>query len=423
MMQVASCHKSPLDVRLGEILLALQAPIALQPLGEALFVTTQKRANDWVFDRQLVAELSALMLADARFGDRGHLMVATANGARAFYPPTRTLLEKLYQTGDVNAAIAWLTKVLATTSAIGYVVSVLYGVDVAQPFEIVPGLTIMPLDCAPPTKQLQRFLETTDEMLWFLRCSPPQAALVSTMSVSPFVYRGDSGEARPPERAVVTQEYFRLTSAHSDMARLLTLIGPCLPLIVESWFSFHDPDLHLASGADSSRSWPNIEIASVFGSPVQLIGHEEAKQLATAFQSFPAADKLVVDLALDRLRHAQARLHDGDRAVEIFVALEALLGDGQSNELSHKMSTRAVRLLGGSSADRLRTFQLLKKFYEVRSKVMHTGKVDPARKYTVANVSISLSQLADESTAVCAAVIRRIIELGCIPKWGEFDIN
>ena len=187
--------------------------------------------------------------------------------------------------------------------------------------------------------------------------------------------------------------------------------------------SFHDPDLHLVSGADGMRSWPSIEIAPVIGRPLQQIVYQEAMQLAAAYQSFPAEDKLVINLALDRLRQSQARLQDGDRAVEIFVALEALLGDGQTNELSHKMSTRAVRLLGGSSAERLRTFTLLKKFYEVRSKVMHTGKLDPARRYTVAGVPIPLKQVADECTAVCAAVIRRIMELGGIPKWAEFDIN
>lgn len=88
------------------------------------------------------------------------------------------------------------------------------------------------------------------------------------------------------------------------------------------------------------------------------------------------------------------------------------------------MSTRAVRLLGGTPEHRAETFNALKKFYGVRSKIMHTGTIDSNRKFRLSpEMQLSLEELASKCTKICADVLDRIIRLGHIPKWAAFDIN
>jgi hypothetical protein len=300
---------------------------------------------------------------------------------------------------------------------------VLHGVVVTESFEVAEGVRLVPLSEVPPTSQLERMLDslgtgTSSFMGWH----PPTAALVSRRSISPYIIT--SAEQLPAATDAGNLEYMRLHNLHADVARVLCLAGPALPLIVEWWFVFDDADLHIASSMDHRRSWPLIEISPAPGTGPSLVDPVRASELATAYLNLAGGTKAILDRALDRLRQAQARRFAGDAAVEIFTALEALLGDGETSELSHKMSTRAVRLLGGTAGQRAETFSALKRFYGVRSKIMHTGTVDAKKPFRLSPTAVlSLDELSARCIKICGSVLTRIIRLGHIPKWTEFDVT
>ena len=78
----------------------------------------------------------------------------------------------------------------------------------------------------------------------------------------------------------------------------------------------------------------------------------------------------------------------------------------------------------GSPEQRAAIFAALKKFYGVRSKIMHTGTFDSTKTFRIsATFQLTLEQLADRCIFPCAAVLERIASLGDIPDLASFDIT
>nr|WP_164704862.1 HEPN domain-containing protein [Cupriavidus necator] len=110
----------------------------------------------------------------------------------------------------------------------------------------------------------------------------------------------------------------------------------------------------------------------------------------------------------------------GDAAVELSVALEALLGDNQTSEMTHKVMVRAVRLLGGDVGQRKRNFAMFKKAYGIRSGLVHRGE-EPKEEVKIGEEKMSAHSLIAVVSSGCADLICRIIASGNIPDWTEFD--
>jgi hypothetical protein len=129
-----------------------------------------------------------------------------------------------------------------------------------------------------------------------------------------------------------------------------------------------------------------------------------------------------VRIAIHRLRQSLFRHSIEDRAIELAIALEALMGDGQKTELTHKIAVRSARLLGGSNEARAMNFGIVKKTYEVRSKVVHGQQVNPSATETLLGERVPVESVLDKASIMCTGLIQRVVQLGSIPKWQEFDI-
>lgn len=67
------------------------------------------------------------------------------------------------------------------------------------------------------------------------------------------------------------------------------------------------------------------------------------------------------------------------------IALESLiLSDGNAAELTYRLRVRVAHLLGQDTTSRREVFGLVKRLYEVRSKIVHTGR------YQVTDADVSL---------------------------------
>lgn len=62
-----------------------------------------------------------------------------------------------------------------------------------------------------------------------------------------------------------------------------------------------------------------------------------------------------------------------DRLLDLTISLEALFSPGREMELSYRMAQSAALLVGDSNANRRRIFDLLRKVYDERSKLVHGG--------------------------------------------------
>lgn len=109
--------------------------------------------------------------------------------------------------------------------------------------------------------------------------------------------------------------------------------------------------------------------------PLRLRGRYKLTKVATAqlkniYRGLQANLGRSAEVALRRFDLAYQRRHSEDRLIDYWVALEALISEGQQ-ELTYKMAMRIAHFLGKSANDRVALYEGLKKAYGVRSAVVH----------------------------------------------------
>ncbi len=109
--------------------------------------------------------------------------------------------------------------------------------------------------------------------------------------------------------------------------------------------------------------------------------------------------------------------------MELAIALESMLLDDADGEMTHKLSVRAVRLLGGDISKRKNNLAVFKKMYGLRSKLVHQGEQRPQKNMNVNGVSLSSDELIAKACDLCTKLLRKIIRDGKLPNWQEFDIS
>ena len=162
---------------------------------------------------------------------------------------------------------------------------------------------------------------------------------------------------------------------------------------------------------DGTPSEIAIRVASY--RPVALDGQPIA-QLFQNFEGFEPTEKEVIRVGLDRLGQALRRARIIDKAIDLGIALEVLLlhgiGGGRG-ELKFRSSIRGATFLGGARPERQKTLELLKAAYDLRSDAVHTGVVKKGK------MGLSPEQVLEQAVSACAAIARKLIELGSFPDW------
>lgn len=82
----------------------------------------------------------------------------------------------------------------------------------------------------------------------------------------------------------------------------------------------------------------------------------------------------VVQNALSWFDDSQISLIPYEKLTKIFIGLESLLTEGES-EISYKIAIRAAALIGRDSEDKKQIFSYMRKGYDIRSKYIHGGDV------------------------------------------------
>lgn len=185
----------------------------------------------------------------------------------------------------------------------------------------------------------------------------------------------------------------------------------------------------LGNGWSLGRSWsevtdPDISQASIgFGwteaaaEAPHAFGYSELTQeqvhFATRYIGFLGDFKRRLDIASKRLNLARRRNSLGDKAIEVSIALEALLGDDRF-DLTYKIRLRAALLLGGNLEERREISGAVKKLYQLRSDIVHGGKDD---------VKPEVQEVIDRGVSICARLIQVLVEIGKIPNWDEIEMG
>lgn len=378
--------------------------------------TPPLHALNLVIHRHLDA-ITELIVKDDRFLGNEVRMLRNLNGASGFYPQmvAEPLILRTVKYGSSARAIHWLQEVLAINLAQGTYVSTLWNVPVDGEVQLTKDVTLIPFDSLPDSTH-KAYLQNpragslvSSALDW----EPPSSALVVRYEVKPVVI--DPGQE-------FQSDYITIHDKIADIILALTVVGPRPPVLAAAWHVYDDPKLNDAT--ISGRYGRIMELLPAYrGEPYPILDPQAAAGVVGNFFSLGPEYKPRVAVAIGRLQRALMRHEVGDRAVELSIALEVLLSDKGNSEMTHKVSVRGVRLLGGTREERARNLVILKKAYEIRSKLVHQGLQESG------DISIGkglpkmrAAAVVDEACQLCSNLIKRVLTRGEIPDWAEFDI-
>lgn len=366
--------------------------------------------------------LRDLIVRDARFFGENTMMINTNNGSFGFYPNfvSGSLIRRALLTDSPEEAINWLQRVLGTTSAAGTITNALWGAPVEQEIILFDGVKIVPIEALPdsPNKQWitdYSYMDSQLSLMSGLSFTPPQSALVVACKVEPFIVDPEL------ESRLLHNDYLQTNELIKNITLVLTVVGPRTVISAAQWFTFDEPDLE-QTRLFSGRSTQMLEISPSRPNIEPTLNCAEAQEIVRAYLALQSSTQSKVCVALQRLNQSLCRHDVGDRAVELATALEALLGDNSTTEMTHKIKVRSVRLIGGSNEARIRNAAIINKTYSIRSALVHTGRVDASGTDTICGERLAVSYIVEQATHICAEVIKIIIRRGSVPDWSKFDI-
>ena len=138
-----------------------------------------------------------------------------------------------------------------------------------------------------------------------------------------------------------------------------------------------------------------------------------AQEIVASYWQLDSSTREALRTPLERLNLAIRRVRVVDAAIDLGIALEALLLRDlpQDGPISYSMRLRGAWLWGGGAQGRKDTFQILKKVYDLRSKAVHKGQLP--------DKTTNQSSLR-KGNSICAGLIERVIRRSGFPDdWTE----
>jgi len=348
-------------------------------------------------------EVQPLLVVDERFPGNEVKCVSTGNGCHGFYPKlcADKLVRRAIESNSADQAIAWLQKVLSTQTATGHYITALWNVPVDAEIQLTPTVSIIPFEQVPDSRHKRALGPEAifrSFRIWF-DMETPSSALVIRQQVTPFVrelggdYPNNTGD---------------LWSQVNDVIDALTLIGPRIPIHAANWYSFDDPDIELALEG-SGRGGRTMEIIPKSNTEkLPELNVEEARLVIEKYCALAPEAKTKAGIAIHRLRHSLARHQAGESAIEICIAFEILLADGERGNIGKYVGQRGAKLLSNDPQEQSRVSELLEQIYKIRNELVHRGKqmTDPIE---IGGQTLAAGKITHQASLLCADIIKKLI--------------
>jgi hypothetical protein len=318
---------------------------------------------------------------------------------------------------SVEAAVTYFKKMVSLPYADGYSTILLLGLDLETSFEVYPGVTLTRIEDLPSSNSKEHYVG--DDNKWHFNSphssfvSAPKCALVRKIRIEPLIYC--SGNEPENKKPLESDELFK------DIALLLTLVGPSPVLTSVHWFEFEDQDIQGVN--PSGGGWYNYEIFPITLPNKNLPVADESigNTISLYFNISDSKVKKRVAVALERLSASLRRRNPGDSALELSIALEIIFAEDYG-ENTFKIGLRAALLLSDEVAQRKRIRSVISSLYKQRSKLVHKGENSDIAK--IKDFSpVSSVELIREAADYVSKAIKKILELGCIPDWNEYELK
>ncbi len=324
---------------------------------------------------------------------------------------------------DLVATLSELRLLAATGESALLATFALVGVSCREPMAIAPTMKIVPWANLPlgERKRFERDPNAMGSEFMMHRINEPTAALEIEIA-SRRVLFGSALEAygSTSASATVSDEYKDIYSRASDAVRCLQLVAGKPVAIVASWHRFTNSSARMLAPTSYSYSGDIFDF-SLLGpslSPFEVEEFELSSILA-AFGGHQAPHREVIRLAVDRLALSMRRRSLVDMAIDLGIALEAIiLHDlGDQGELKYRIAIRGAAYLGGDPAHRRANFDLLRKAYDFRSKAVHNGSLGSQ------SIQASASETIGQATDLARQLAIKVLKAGTFPAWENYVLG
>jgi hypothetical protein len=374
-----------------------------------------REGQDAILREELDTHIAPAIRAQPEFASPELMMAMSDEGAsfNLSHAAGPMLVARAREYGS-EKAVNWLARVVASEEASGVRVLPLWGVEIAEATGLTPRVSLIPFSKLPDSPQKQALQRppfnfsartTIPQHAW----QPPTSALMARTTVRPVLSSRGS-----LQRDSSAKEELRL------VRQCLSLIGPTRLVSALEWFQFEDEDL---ASAVAGTLW-NHESFEIHPLGVEALGPfdpAQAAAISSALVNLTGKIRNKLQVSIRRFDQAMHRHDPGDAAVELSTALEAILGQGQT-ELTWQVSLRSALLVPGTKSERLRRRAVVQAIYSLRSAVVHEGMARP--KFSIrGGGKIDASALVAEGKKEAARVIKAVILHGSIPDWFEYEIE
>jgi hypothetical protein len=302
----------------------------------------------------------------------------------------------------------------------------IYGACVDQEVVIDSQTRLVPLWELQPSLGRDNIVEEFKPLVYKLHVTrnkdgmfqPAVCALIQSAEVSPAL-------TLPGAPVPSWQDYNSSPfKALEDLTYALTLLPSTVPHVVSRW---HEPRPFGAIPGLTGGQFPSIELVEVIPAKrfaiLELLSITYACSRLSAYQRLSLPIKRRLSIPLRRLALARARRNVGDRAIEVCIALEAIFGGSERSEIIHKVAVRSAGYFNELIDCRRRRFHMIKKVYDIRSKIVHGDSIDEAKVYEVAGTKISVPDIVDSALEFARLAANKIVDECHFPKLEDLDLG
>lgn len=199
-----------------------------------------------------------------------------------------------------------------------------------------------------------------------------------------------------------------------DLSLLLNLLPniSCTPYYSTSYIPPETPPGFFLTG--SSGSCPTHDVIGNTVNKLTLDMLNGFEYLTSAFLTLEPKEKTKYEHALSRLSLAKRREKIEDKILDLTIAQEMVLLDGNTDQLAFAFRLRGSWLIANSPAERIEIHDALSKLYTYRCQVAHTGVLEKNNPAKMKHVRESFPQYV----AIAEKIIQKLIIDGK-PDWKE----
>lgn len=242
-----------------------------------------------------------------------------------------------------------------------------YALEPTETIRLRNGISAVPLTEMPPSADKEDFLR--------LRFRFPNASVAVPTAALVKSYFTPKVASEVPHRGLAVQ-----AELHEAALLLNCLTGICCAAAYTT--SYSPPPIPPGPFGGSGGGSPLYDVIPRVSTRLKPGSVETFSKLVDGFRDLRAAERTRVESALRRIMQAKGRLNDGDKVLDLGIALEMLLLHQEHGkqelpgQLTLHFRLRGAWLIGSSTEERRSLFRALGKIYSLRSQMAHNGSSD-----------------------------------------------